>query len=89
MTPDVPICYAPVEAPVPDGERLPDAVTVPLPGAPQEDCLPPRMTVTVEPEKEDLPDAVTGLTHAPLAPLRAAALLAGALSAFKDIMKEK
>ena len=89
MTPDLPICYAPMEAPMPDGERLPDAVTAPLPGVPEEDCLPPRMTVTVEPEKEDLPDAVTGLTHAPLAPLRAAALLAGALSAFKDIMKEK
>ena len=89
MTPDVPKCYAPVEAPLPDGELLPAAVTPSVPGVPEEDCLPPRMTVTVEPEREDLPDAVTGLTHAPLAPLRAAALLAGALSAFKDIMKEK
>lgn len=90
LTPDVPLCFTPADAPVPDGERLPMAVTVPRPGEPEEDCLPIRMTVTDEtPEPDDLPDAVTGLTHAPLAPLRAAALLAGALSAFKDIMKEK
>jgi len=90
MEPDVPLCYAPAEADVPDGELLPRAVTTPLPGAPEEDCLPPRMTVTTEePAEDDRPDAVTGLTHAPLAPLRAVALLAGALSAFKDIMKEK